>query len=88
MQCLLFGSISKFLRSTNKASTFHGRTRQKYGRVSRHDTRVAIVGGGGNVGSYLSSHLRSAGIHVTSFDMDPNIAGMPIIQLHSNLCSH
>ena len=53
------------------------------GHVRQDGTSVAIVGGGGNVGSYLSSHLRSAGILVTGFDMDPNIAGMSITQLHS-----
>ena len=61
------------------------RTRQTSGHVRQDGTSVAIVGGGGNVGSYLFSHLRSAGILVTAFDVHPNIAGMSIAQLHSNL---
>ena len=46
-------------------------------------SEVAIIGGGGNIGSFLSLHLQSAGFAVSPFDMDPKILDMRVFKLHS-----
>ena len=46
-------------------------------------TKIAIIGGAGNVGSFLTLDLRSS-FSATAFDMRPRIKGFQAVELHSN----
>lgn len=46
-------------------------------------TKVAITGAAGNIGSYLTLHLRSVGFNVVAYDMDPRIADFVCLPIHS-----
>ncbi|CAJ1379854.1 unnamed protein product [Effrenium voratum] len=48
-----------------------------------NEAHVAIIGGGGNIGSYLTQFLTSANLTVVAFDVNPNIPGLEVAQRHS-----
>ena len=58
----------------------------RHGATDKNDLKkhVAIIGSTGNVGSFLTQHLISAGFIVTAFDKNPSVPSIEAVKLHSD----